>query len=286
MATSQNGWSVITASGSTSLTSFKWVTGKIRKGDVATIFADYAAWYNEHIEPIRVDWSWGWNVRPIRGKTTGYSNHASGTAMDTNAPLHPQRAQGSPWTLTQKQRALILDKLHSYGGVLRHGMQYTIGKRDEMHVEVVGNAAQVAAVAAAIRKGKTPAKTSNAGASKAPTKKPAASKPAAKGKTWPAVQLPVTTKHTKASDAAWRKLMADVGYKNKSLTVNVQNWLRHLGYYKGRIDGKWQRMTTKALQSFLRAKGLYSKAYLIDGKRGPATIKAEIRYLNQQARLY
>jgi hypothetical protein len=36
----------------------------------------------------------------------------------------------------------------------------------------------------------------------------------------------------------------------------------------------------KALQSFLRAKGLYTG--LIDGLRGPLTVKAEQQYLNDQ----
>ena len=123
-----------------------------------------------------------------------------------------------------------------------------------------------------------------------PAPKPAKPKPA--GKAWPAVALKVTSTHTAASDAAWRKLMADVGYKDKNLTTNIERWLRDLGYYKGIIEADHKQkpifgdMLTEALQRFLRARGFYPKAYLLDGKRESATIKGEIKYLNQQRKLY
>jgi len=124
--------------------------------------------------------------------------------------------------------------------------------------------------------------------------KPAAPKPKPKpvAKAWPDVPLKVGTKHTAASDAAWRKLMHDIGYKDKNLTTNIQRWLRDLGYYKGIIEADHGKkpvfgpMLTKALQRFLKKKGLYPKSYLIDGKRQSATIKGEFKFLNSQIVFY
>ena len=125
--------------------------------------------------------------------------------------------------------------------------------------------------------------------SKAPAKTPT---PAAPSKAWPNAKLKVTDSHTLASDQAWRKLMADVGYRDKSLTTNMQRWLKKLGYYKGWIEAdRGQKpafgpMLIEALQAFLVDKKLLpSKAY-IDSKREAKTIRAEIGYLNQQAKHY
>lgn len=104
------------------------------------------------------------------------------------------------------------------------------------------------------------------------------------GGVWPAVALPVTNSHTTASHNAWVKLMADIGYRNASLTRNIQSWLRAKGYYSGVIDGVFGPLTTKALQRLLRDRGFYSG--LIDGDRGPMTIRAEINFLNDQRRFY
>ena len=122
-------------------------------------------------------------------------------------------------------------------------------------------------------------------------------KPKPKGKGWPAKPLKVKGKHTKASDAAWRSLMAAVGYKHKDLGYNLQSWLNDLrdprtgkGYYLMpplKHDGIMGAYGVKALQRKLYdtkdAKGhrLYTGAS--DGKRGPRTVKAEIAYLNLPA---
>lgn len=130
------------------------------------------------------------------------------------------------------------------------------------------------------------------------TVKPAATvKPKPKGKGWPAKPLKVTSKHTKASDAAWRSLMAAVGYKHKDLGYNLQSWLNdrtdprtRKAYYPMpplKHDGIMGAYGVKALQRKLYdtkdAKGhrLYTGAS--DGKRGPRTVKAEIAYLNLPA---
>ena len=129
--------------------------------------------------------------------------------------------------------------------------------------------------------------TGTASTSKPKPKPSKPAKPAASsGKTWPHVALPVTNSHTTASHNAWVKLLADVGYKDSSLTTAFQKWLRDLGYYKGRIDSSFGPMTVRALQSFLVSKGLLPNSAYVDGNRGAVTIKAEIKYLNDQRKHY
>lgn len=119
------------------------------------------------------------------------------------------------------------------------------------------------------------------------TVKPSTPAKPATGKGWPTSPLPVTEKHTAASDAAWHELLAAVGYKDKNLTTNFERWLKNLGYYKGIIEADQGRtpvfgkMLTEALQNFLKAKKLYTR--VTDGDRGGETIKAEIKYLNLPA---
>lgn len=102
--------------------------------------------------------------------------------------------------------------------------------------------------------------------------------------TWPEVALPITSTHTTASHNAWRKLLADIGYTNTSLSKNVQSWLRDKGYYTGLIDGAFGSMSVKALQKCLKDRGFYSGA--IDGSRGSMTVSAEIHFLNDQRQYY
>lgn len=108
-----------------------------------------------------------------------------------------------------------------------------------------------------------------------PPKKPA--------KKWPHADL----KTTDSRYDAWATLLASVGYKDKSVVLRQQRWLKDRGYYKGRLDGKWGEMSTEALQSFLYDKGLYRngshpKSVLVDGEFGARTLAAEVAYLNQQ----
>ena len=152
--------------------------------------------------------------------------------------------------------------------------RYAISRFDELNRAGRGQAVKATAPA--------PAKPSKSGSS---------------GKSWPDVALPRTGSHTGASHRAWVALLAGnigpdkKGYKHSNLTVNFQRWLRDLGYYKGRVDGKFGGWTVEALQLFLRDKGFYKG--LIDGRRtsysrsrGSMMIRAEIDYLNSQRKYY
>lgn len=138
MATSQNGWPVLEAgspllhrwaipakSGESSLT--------LRSGSAGFLLSHFLSWWSDQIEPLagrQLD-DWGWAYRPIRGQSSGFSNHASGTAADANATEHPLGTH----TLSPAEKDKIAARLHLYDGALRQGAFYA-GRVDEMHVEL------------------------------------------------------------------------------------------------------------------------------------------------------
>ncbi|UPU15947.1 L-alanyl-D-glutamate peptidase [Stenotrophomonas virus Jojan60] len=156
MAVSQNGWGAAYQVGNTvrdvpPLTKLSWITGSVRSGDVWTVLNEVARRFNNEVEKINPAESWGYAPRPIRGSSTTLSNHASGTAVDFNAPRHPL---GAVNTFSTAQRAAIRRILKDLGGVVRWGGDYT-GRKDEMHFEINASAAAVKKVANQIRNGAT-----------------------------------------------------------------------------------------------------------------------------------
>ncbi|MGR6088942.1 peptidoglycan-binding protein [Brevibacterium sp. CSND-B09] len=151
MATSQNGYR---ANDRSLIASYEIPGGKVavRKGDVATVLVYFAKRFHSEVEPLKWPGNWGYAERTIRGNSTTLSNHASGTALDLNAPQHPL---GKVGTFSSKQVAAINRILADCDGVLRHGKNYS-GRKDEMHVEINKGTAAVAALADKIRAGKKP----------------------------------------------------------------------------------------------------------------------------------
>lgn len=122
--TSQNGWPVVTGG----LTGLPQVTGKVLTGPVWVVMFCLAYLFNAKVEPIHRSWSWGYSRRKIKGSTK-WSNHASGTAVDFNAPRHPMGKRG---TFTKAQAATIQLLLKAFLGVVRWGESYG----DGMHFEI------------------------------------------------------------------------------------------------------------------------------------------------------
>lgn len=150
MATSQNGWQVYTSGAHPDLIAIPKVVGRVRRGDVATIFTYLVDRFDREVEDVDVGRDeWGYAYRAIRGKTSGYSNHASATALDLNAMQHPL---GRVNTYTPSQRAALRRILNDLEGVVRWGGDYS-GRKDEMHFEINASAAAVARVAGEIRAG-------------------------------------------------------------------------------------------------------------------------------------
>lgn len=138
---SQNGWTVITKSTSAKLVTYK-VPGTahgllLRRGDAGVLLVDFARWYNRHVEKLslyKAGDDYGWSYRKIRGSTTTYSNHASGTAMDLNATRHPLGTTAAH-SFTQAQIDKIHKRLKRYSGVIRWGGDY-VHRKDPMHFEI------------------------------------------------------------------------------------------------------------------------------------------------------
>lgn len=149
MATSQNGWTVLRFSGDPRMRDFPWVSGKVRRGNVYTVMDYLARRFDDAVEEIHEWKSWGYAYRAIRGQSSGYSNHASATAVDFNAPDHWLGLRG---TFTSAQVGEIRKILGELDGVVRWGGDYQ-NRADEMHFEINADAAAVRRVARKIRNG-------------------------------------------------------------------------------------------------------------------------------------
>lgn len=147
-ARSANGWS---ANDRSMIASYRLPGGKValRKGDVSVVLLWCANRWHETVEPLVWPGIWGYAERPIRGSSSTLSNHASGTAIDINAPQHPlgtdPRANFSALEIYAVQAILEYCE-----GAVRWGGSYS-GRKDGMHLEINAGAAHVRHVADKIR---------------------------------------------------------------------------------------------------------------------------------------
>lgn len=155
MATSQNKYAVLTTNRTTGalprLRRFYVGTERVylRDGSAGFLLAHVAHWFNENIEQVvgQILDDWGWAVRPVRGQSTGYSNHASGTAIDINATQHP-RGKPASATFSATEITKIHKQLEAYDGCIRWGGDYTSPSQpDGMHFEINDDLAHAEAVA-------------------------------------------------------------------------------------------------------------------------------------------
>jgi hypothetical protein len=155
VAESQNGWTVLEEPPPSVTVPGTDVRLTIRPGDVTVVLLEVARRFHKEVEPITggVRDDWGWAYRPIRGKTTGFSNHASATAIDLNATQHPRGVEGT-FTAAEKRavRRILADLVDERTDepVVRWGEDYTTTV-DGMHFEINADAGAVARVATRIR---------------------------------------------------------------------------------------------------------------------------------------
>jgi hypothetical protein len=168
LGTSQNGWPVYDDAhfqDHAVRTSVEGVGFWSANADVAVVMDDFTQKYHDRIEHITLPVSeypgyddWSRALRPVRGQTTGYSNHGSCTARDLNSTRHPRGKHGTYTDLKRKGLwALVNDDLYVVNGrsVLRDGEFYQTGTIDGMHVEANQGPAAFKIVADRIRaKGK------------------------------------------------------------------------------------------------------------------------------------
>lgn len=100
------------------------------RADIAPLLLEMSRWWFANIEPPVIPGCWGYAYRTVRAGSS-LSNHASGTAIDLNAPFHPLGRYG---TVPASKRGAISQKSANLG--LRWGGDYT-GRKDEMHFEVI-----------------------------------------------------------------------------------------------------------------------------------------------------
>jgi hypothetical protein len=107
---------------------------RMRHGSAGFLLAHLILWISEVIEDMtgKVLDDWGWALRPVRGQTTGYSNHASGCAVDINSLKHPLGRRGT-WLRWQYIKLRL--RLLIYRGCIRMGIDY-VNRPDEMHAEI------------------------------------------------------------------------------------------------------------------------------------------------------
>lgn len=142
MPTSQNGWPAndrsLVASRLVPGTALRLTVRKDAAGDLLLWVAQQFDLWVEDIDNTGQLDDWGYAERPVRGGTA-LSNHASGTAIDLNAPRHPLGARG---TFTATQVTDIRQILAETGGAVRWGGDYR-SRGDEMHFEINTDAAGV-----------------------------------------------------------------------------------------------------------------------------------------------
>lgn len=127
----------------------------VRRGDVATILLYVLQRFNREVEKLVWPGIWGYAERTIRGSSTTLSNHASGTAVDANAPRHPLGT--NPYNNFSRAQISTIHRIINDCGVkgrpvVRWGGDY-FGRKDGMHFEIVGSSADVRTLAARIRSG-------------------------------------------------------------------------------------------------------------------------------------
>lgn len=150
---SQNGW---TASPGLVCRSFvvdgiTFPPGIRDDDDVETVLRHVVEQFAARVEPLAAPGCWGFSYRANRNDPDSLSNHASGTAVDVNAPKHPNGV-ATRKTFTVEQVVEIHRILLEVRSAVRWGGDYQ-GTPDAMHFEVNVDAATLHGVAEELRGG-------------------------------------------------------------------------------------------------------------------------------------
>jgi hypothetical protein len=122
----------------------------VRKGPCGELLMWAAGRWHREVQALVPGTCWGYAERDIRGSTE-ISNHASGTAIDLNAPQHPLGTDPAS-NYTAAQIAAIRRIVADSDGALRWGGDY-VGRKDGMHVEINAPEGHVAGVLAQVTGG-------------------------------------------------------------------------------------------------------------------------------------
>lgn len=244
MMYSQNGWS---ANNAALMAAFTIPSSKVRvtlrKGDASVVLLYLLEQFNQTVEPLRQADTGGYNPRLVRGSASVISNHASGTATDTNWNEHVRGRRG---TFKTSQVAAIRKILGFLEGTVRWGGDYKKASIDEMHFEVNASPSKLAKVADKIRAWRV-GKTLAAVVGKATAA--VAGKPPAWPKGTPAFRASTDPKYS-PTVLAWQTRMAQ---RRWSITR----------------DGRYGPKSADVAEAFQREKHLH-----IDRLLGPQTFAA------------
>ena len=153
MAQSYNGWPASSDKNAIGVVQSHWFPGGVKAGDVTTVLRYVAEQFNARVEPLVGGWCWGYNYRANANNPSSLSCHASGTAIDLNAPEHPNGVRG---TFSDAQRGEIYRILDEVQGAVYWLDGVDGGTADEMHFEIQVNAADLARIAQQLPNGTKP----------------------------------------------------------------------------------------------------------------------------------
>lgn len=138
---SYNGWPVVDQSAIVPMVvAGVEFPGGVLAGDVAIVLTAFAQWWHETIEPLKAGDCWGYEVRADTNDPNLISCHASGTAIDLNAPDHPNG--GSQYAGLGLGQVNAINAKVAEIGCLYWGANFT-GVHDPMHIEIQGSAGAV-----------------------------------------------------------------------------------------------------------------------------------------------
>ncbi len=149
---SANGWPVLDGDQTT-----RWALPgadrafTLAPGPAGLVLAHFALWFHEQVEALNVSpWDdWGYARRLIRGSSATWSNHASGTAVDLNATVHPLGVRN---TFSERHYAAIRARLRGrYAETIAWGAEWR-SRPDEMHYEIAAGESDVAALGDHLRR--------------------------------------------------------------------------------------------------------------------------------------
>jgi peptidoglycan hydrolase-like protein with peptidoglycan-binding domain len=231
---SQNGWAVDPV-----LAHFALPGGTVslHAGSPGAVLAWVGTRYHNEVQHLVWPGCWGYAHRNIIGSTV-ISNHASGTALDLDAPLHPLGTEPTA-NYTAAEIAAIHRIVGDTHGLIRWGGDYT-GRKDGMHFEVNDGVtlAQLDALWASLQGHPTP---------------PPAPLPV------PAPRPAPGPRNLKRGDTG-----ADVAGLQKALAVQYPAYRHEHGSLV--VDGVFGRITDAWVREFQSRSGL-----VVDGIVGPKT---------------
>lgn len=114
--------------------------GGVRGGDVHTVLEYIAQEFHDTVEPLQSPGCWGWAFRFNRN-ADNISCHGSATAIDCNAPKHPNGVAVARTFTPSQIRAVhaLLDSIPELGDVVHWGGDWTTTNGltpDSMHFEL------------------------------------------------------------------------------------------------------------------------------------------------------